>query len=372
MRKARRAKTFLLVAASTILGPLVGIEVAGYLTVPRIAMTSEGDGLAVFDPELGAAPRSSGHTTRIYPAIKDRKTHVYDIYTNERGARVDGPGERSPAHADIVAIGCSFTWGHAVANTDTYTSRLARELNVVTANFAMAAFGTVQSLQMLKRNRDLAPKLVVYGIIAAHLDRNVAPCAPSYYPFCLDVSHVAWDRRGQPEIAPPLSNGVRRFEQHLTGDFSDPVSWLTHGLDVVFGRSYFGWSLLNEPDDAKKEEALSFLLRELDRTVSEMGSQLLVVYMPTNYWAAPEALPRVIGQIGGKIEAARPDRPVSAPQRHKEAGGEAPTSWATATRARPGMRSLPTRAPDTSAARGCSVRPRRATACDCRQNSPLV
>ena len=52
-----------------------------------------------------------------------------------------------------------------------------------------------------------------------------------------------------------------------------------------------------DEDTAKKEEALAFVLRELERTVAEMGSKLLVVYIPTNYYGPPEALPRVIGNI---------------------------------------------------------------------------
>ncbi len=292
----KRAKNLVLGAVTTLACLVIGIEVTAYLTVPPIHLMSEGDDLVVFDPELGAVPHPSAHTRRIYPAIKDRATFVFDVYTDDRGARVDGPGQRSAGRADIVTIGCSFTWGYALANADTYASRLAREFKVVNANLAMASFGTVQALQMLRRNRDLAPRLVVYGIIAHHMERNVSACAPSYYPFCLDVSHVAWDGQGKPEIAPPRSDGVRRLEQHLKGDFSNPASWLRHGVDVIYGRAEYAWSQRYDDDEAKKEEALAFTLRELERTVAEMSSKLLVVYIPSNYWGPPAALPRVIGK----------------------------------------------------------------------------
>jgi len=315
--KSKPTKTVLLVLASTIASLLLGIEVAAYLTVPGIAMSSEGDGLVIFDPEIGAIPNPSSHNRRIYPAIKDRKAFAFDVYTNDRGARVDGPGERSPARVDILAVGDSFTWGYALANPDIYASRLARELNASISNLAMASYGTTQSLQILRRNRDLAPRLIVYGIIAHHFERNVMPCAPSYYPFCLDVSHVVWDEQGTPRIAPPWSNGVRRLQQQLAGDYYSPVGWLTHGLDVIHGRIEYAWATFDEADEAKKERAMSFLLREMERTVVDMGSQLLVVYIPTNYWGPPAGLPRAIGNI-------RLLDLTEAFQRNKSAGGPNP------------------------------------------------
>ena len=297
----RRTKNFLLASAATLASLLVGIEVAAYLTVPPIHVTSEGDALVVFDREIGMIPHPNAYTRRTYPAIKDRATLVFDVYTDERGARVDGPGRRAAARADIVVVGCSFSWGYALANADTYASRLAREFGAGVSNFAQPSYGTVQSLQMLRRNRDLAPKLFIYGIIAHHSERNVSPCAPSYYPFCLDVSHVEWDRQGRPQIAGPASDGVRRLEHHLTTNFSDPVSWLAHGADVIYGRIEYDQSIWDEPDETKKDEALAFLLREMEHSVAEVGSQVLVVFIPTNYWGPSPALARSIDEIGGKM-----------------------------------------------------------------------
>jgi hypothetical protein len=298
---SRRTKNLLLASATTLASLLIGVEVAAYLTVPPIHVTSEGDAMAVFDREIGMTPNPNAHTRRTYPAIKDRATLVFDVYTDERGARVDGPGQRGAARADIVVVGCSFSWGYALANADTYASRLARDLGVSVSNFAQPSYGTVQSLQMLKRNRDLAPKLFVYGIIAHHSERNVSPCAPSYFPFCLDVSHVEWDRQGRPRIAMPASDGVRRLERHLTTTFFDPASWLAHGVDVIYGRIAYGRSVWNEPDETKKDEALAFLLREMERAVAEVDSQVLVVFIPTNYWGPSPALARTIHEIGGKM-----------------------------------------------------------------------
>ena len=291
------SKTLLLVLVSTAASVLAGIAIAAYLTIPSIPLVSEGDRLLVFDPEIGARANPSSHARRIYPAVRDRQTFAFDIYTDDRGARVDGPGQRSPAQVDVLVVGDSFSWGYALANPETYARHLARELGTGVSNFAMAAYGTTQSLQMLRRNGDLKPKLIVYGIIAHHFERNVMPCLPSYYPFCFDASHVTWNAAGEPYIAPPESNGVRRFQRHLAGDFTNPVTWLTHGVDVIRGRIEYAQATYSTPTDGKKEEALGYLLREMERSATAIGAKLLVVYLPTNYYSAPEALPRLIGDI---------------------------------------------------------------------------
>ena len=283
MSKVR--KTVALVLASTVVSLLAGIAIASYLTVPRIPLLSEGDLLLVFDPEIGARANPSSHARRIYPAVRDRKTFAFDIYTDDRGARVDGPGQRSPEQVDIMVVGDSFTWGYALANEDTWARHLSRELDASVSNFAMAAYGTTQSLQVLQRNSDLAPKLVVYGIIAPHC------------PFCFNASHVTWNEAGEPRIGRPESNGVRRFQQHLAGDFTDPFSWLDHGIDVIRGRIEYGRATYSTPSDEKKEEALAFLLREMERSASAIRAKLLVVYLPTNYYSAPQGLQRVTRDI---------------------------------------------------------------------------
>ena len=102
MTKVR--KTVALVLVSTAVSLLAGIAIASYLTVPRIPLLSEGDMLLVFDPEIGARANPSSHAKRIYRAVRDRKTFAFDIYTDDRGARVDGPGQRSPAQVDVMVL----------------------------------------------------------------------------------------------------------------------------------------------------------------------------------------------------------------------------------------------------------------------------
>ncbi len=102
-------------------------------------------------------------------------------------------------------------------------------------------------------------------------------------------------RRGNPTSR--HRNGVRRFQRHLSGDYTNPVSWLMHGIDVIRGRIEYAEATYSTPSDQKKEQALGYLLGNMQRSAADIGAKLLVVYLPTNYYSAPEGLGRVIGDI---------------------------------------------------------------------------
>ena len=99
----------------------------------------------------------------------------------------------------------------------------------------------------------------------------------------------------------PFSDGVPRLQVHLGGDYRSPLKWLTHGADVIFGRAYYAFSRSREPDDAKKAAAVQFLLERMNRAATASGSQLLVVFLPTNYYGPPAALPGIIDKVGNGI-----------------------------------------------------------------------
>jgi hypothetical protein len=79
------------------------------------------------------------------------------------------------------------------------------------------------------------------------------------------------------------------------------MRWLTHGADVIFGRLYYTWSHYREPDDARKGEAVQFLLQRMNRMATASGARLLVVFLPTNYYGPPAALPGIIDKVGEGI-----------------------------------------------------------------------
>jgi hypothetical protein len=294
MSIGRKVALWVILASLPLSTALFGLYVVSYLTIPPLGVSFDGDSIIAYDSAIGFVPRPSSRTR-----IDVASGLSYHVYTDERGARLTIPGLRSPAHTDIMTIGCSFTWGHGLENQDTFAAKVAQRLGATGLNFAMGSFSTVQSLLMLRRNRDLSPKLVIYGFITDHLRRNVAKCAPSIYPFCMDVANVTWDTNDSPKISAPLTNGVKRFQLQAEAQTGilDPVTWLTHGVDVVFGRLSWRLAQTDIPDDTRQEAALAFLLDEMTHTVDKMGATLLVVYIPTDYAPPPPSLLRSIERL---------------------------------------------------------------------------
>lgn len=276
---------------------VVGLGEVSYWSVPRFPAHFVGGPMISYDPEIGFVPTPNSSTTRT-----DGPTLSYHVYTDRRGARVSHPGDQSSEKLDMLFIGDSFTWGHGVENDDTYAALVPRRLHLSSANIAMASYGTTQALQMLRRNLDSRPRFVIYPIISQHWLRNVSACAPTYYPFCFDVSSVALRAAGAPEIRPPATNGVRRTTLHIQYEEKGlpPAQWFVHGADVVLGRVLSRVAESKVSDPRLQRIAMEFLLSEMVKTTRAIGASLVLVFIPTGeqMLPAPAQLPRLSQQLG--------------------------------------------------------------------------
>jgi hypothetical protein len=286
--------------ALAIAAVLVAIGIVSYWTIQAASFRVEGDSLISYDPEIGFVPRPNAVTRRTDIDPQGMVVVSYRVFNDRRGARVTRLGEQAAAHPDILFIGGSDTWGHGVENEETFAYRVPRELGATGANLAMGSYGTTQSLQMLRRNRELAPKLIVYPFSADHLLRNVLPCARSYYPFCLDISHVVWDESGRPKIAPPWSDGATRTILQAKADIGwlDPLTWVIHGTDVAYGRALLTLAKNAAANPAAPDQALEYLLIEMAETAKSIRSNLLIVYVPQS---ANDSKPDVIFGLTAKL-----------------------------------------------------------------------
>jgi hypothetical protein len=229
---------------------------------------------------------------------------AYHVFTSDRRARVSHRGERTPPEVALLTVGDSFSWGHGVENEDTYTARLAARWGRPSANLAFSAYGTVQSLQMLRRNLDLRPRLVVYGFIADHMKRNISPCAPAYGPLCLPFSYVGLEADGTPVIRSPdmgLFAVNRRFwDEFFFARTIGPRQVVAAG-EAEFAR-LARTPRPEAPDDpATRARILERLLSDMAAAAASVGAPLVVLDIPylerggTNPVPAPltEALTRV-------------------------------------------------------------------------------
>jgi hypothetical protein len=251
------------------------------------------------DEEMGYVPIRNGATFRRH----DRAGLAYHVFTSDRRARVNARFERTPPTVDLVIVGCSFSWGHGVESEDTYGQVLARRRGLTVANLAFSAWGTVQAVQMLERNRDLAPRAIVYGFMADHLKRNLMACAPAYGPLCLPFAHVAFGEDGQPFLARPdtsLFEPNRRFWRSFF--FTKSV-----GPRQVLAAAEVDWTRLRNRHPAPRDDepaqarALTFLLRRLQAARSP-ESTLVVVNLP---YLEPGRTPPVPPALLRAVEAVR-------------------------------------------------------------------
>jgi hypothetical protein len=262
----------------------------------------EGDFPIEVDAEVGFVPVRNASSRRRHP----RAGVAYHVFTSDRRARVSRRGERTPPEVALLTVGDSFSWGHGIENEDTYTSRLSARWHAPSANLAFSAYGTVQSLQMLRRSLDLRPRLVLYGFIADHMKRNVSPCAPAYGPLCLPFSHMGIDQAGTPVIRPPDAT-LFAVNRRFWGEFFFAKSI---GPRQVAAAAEAEWVRLTRtprpeaPDDpATRTSILERLLGEMANASASVGAPMVVLNIPYLERGATNPLPAPLSEAVARLSA---------------------------------------------------------------------
>ena len=279
---------------------------AGYYALRARAYSSldlvlEGDFPIEADDEIGFVPVRNGSTVRRHP----RGGLAYHVFTSDRRARVSARGEATPPRVDLMTIGCSFSWGHGVENPQTYTALIARRDGLRAANLAFSAYGTVQAVQMLERNLDLRPRIVVYGVIQDHVKRNLSGCAPTYGPACLPCAWVVFDAAGRPFLHLPDRDAYAFNRRFWDTFFFHRGSWPRRLAVTVEAdaRRLAGETHFDQGDPAVRQAGLEFLLGRMRALTRKAGAHLVVVYIPylerggTN--PVPPALSAALRSVAG-------------------------------------------------------------------------
>lgn len=259
------------------MGILAGYYALRVREYSSLDLVLEGDFPIEADDEIGFVPVRNGATLRRHP----RAGLAYHLFTSDRRARVSARGERTAPAVDLLTIGCSFSWGHGVENPETYTAVIARRAGLRAANVAFSSYGTVQAVQMLERNLDLRPRIVVYGVIQDHVKRNFSGCAPAYGPACLPCAWVDFEG-GRPFLHPP-DGGAYAFNRRFWDTFFfRRGSWprrllVTAEADV---RRLSGETFFDKGDPGARQASLEFLLGRMRTLTRKAGAQLVIVYIP--------------------------------------------------------------------------------------------
>lgn len=244
-----------------------------------IDMHIKGDWPIEGDSLIGFVTAKQALTTRIHT----KKDLTFNVFTDARGIRVNADSKQTPDKVNILTIGGSFSWGYGMENEETYTEILRHKLNVSVANLSFGSYGTVQSLQLLQRNSDLQPKIIVYGFINDHLRRNLSPCAPSLAPFCLPVAYIDFGANGTPYIHGPRMEysseaGRRSFEIITSGEFG--VKNVLWGAKAIFSNLKNRFVFNYADSKELRQEGMLYLMSKMTLEAKRLGALLVVVYIP--------------------------------------------------------------------------------------------
>jgi hypothetical protein len=244
-----------------------------------IDLRVEGDWLIEHDELIGFTASKNASSFRSH-----MKTGLnYHLFTDSRGARVNLVGQRTLDKVSIMTIGCSFSWGHGIENEQTFTEILGRKLAVPVVNLALGSYGTVQPLQLLQRNSDLKPDVIIYGFITDHLHRNLSPCAPSYAPFCIPTSYIAFDRQGNPYIhRPPVEYfqevGKNFYSQVISESFGfDSIIW---GARAILSKVNQRFMMRYKDDFSARQKSIKYLIGRMEEEAKLINATLIVVHIP--------------------------------------------------------------------------------------------
>ena len=252
----------------------------GFHSKAKIDLRVEGDWHKEADEVLGYAATRNSSTFRHHV----RSGLKYHIFVDSIGARVNTRGQLTSNKISILTVGGSFSRGHGIENDKTFSEILGREFNVPVANFAYGGYGTVQSLLMLERQSNLEPKVIIYGFITHHLERNLSPCAPSNVPYCVGVPYIAFDEKNGPYIHSPVTD----YSSKLGKEY---IQALAHGDEFELGDIIWGaravlskikrntiWD--HSFDKTSRQKSMAYLMKKMIQGARRINSRLVVVYIP--------------------------------------------------------------------------------------------
>ncbi|MCA9447686.1 MAG: SGNH/GDSL hydrolase family protein [Candidatus Omnitrophica bacterium] len=221
-------------------------------------------GIWKYDPVFGynQRPGATGHFTKGPIDV--------DYHIDPQGFRVT-PDPEDPV-GRIVFLGGSFTFGTGVEDDEPYPSILGREYwtDYKVRNRAVTGWGTQHAYLSLldEMKEEVPPKLVFYGWIAAHRERN--------YIRRSWVDHIG-RRWGLTQNL----FGVSDFRKH-------PHFEIENG-ELVFKGVVGPKDILDNPPDLREKEIsiTQKFLKEMDRLCKEKGIPLFLLNLPVQLGSNP-------------------------------------------------------------------------------------
>lgn len=229
------------------------------------------------DPEAGwiLNPGSLQHRARL---IDSHGVLQYDVaYTVESGRRKTSFSP--PAGPEVVAAGCSFTFGHALNDQDTWPWLLQEKLpQYHVVNAGCMGYGTDQALLIAEREVEAHPsrtKAVIFGLGDFQIERN--RCTQGWlvtvYPFSKPMFAV---RSGEARYVRQVKfwdGGLAAQYSNLFGQFTNTLANRVNGI----------------PSHDGARDLTATLLITFGRRFQERGVRFAVVMLPYHGDNSPQA-----------------------------------------------------------------------------------
>lgn len=220
------------------------------------------------DPVLGWRNKKGSY---IVPPYHPSGKNIHVTFL-ENGQRYTGVNS-NPIEGELVIVGGSVTQGWAISDNETYPWKLQEHypsLNVL--NYGTGAYGSYQSLLVLEQElpRLTSPKLVIYGFIAHHEVRNVAPAE-----WLRGLS--SFSRRGHVDV--PFATfdddkGLVRYrpERYLSLPFRESLA-----IVALFEKAYM--KIKTRKRSLQRRIVTRKVLLQMKRVSDEFGAAFVVVLL---------------------------------------------------------------------------------------------
>jgi hypothetical protein len=284
MWRVMKVVKIIIVQLAVLAAGLVGIELAlaYFLPLPvhgGMYVDAKGGVVQIADTELTLKPNLD--VTHISAEFSKR------IRTNELGYRRIGDDSRA---ADVVFLGDSFTFGHGVADEETFASIVCMRSNLACQNLGRSGTDTFDQIAILRHAlaaRGMRPRTVVVVMLAAcWLDnygndlseneahylrlRSTPAGAAKPSAFGLRQANAGEVSAPSPAAAPPSASLVKKL-QRMLGNF-EIVKRVMLIASSGLKRGLYACSPADRLDTAK--EATRAALGELELLAAEFGFKL--------------------------------------------------------------------------------------------------
>jgi hypothetical protein len=225
------------------------------------------------DPILGWKTKPGKY--RLPPfSPQGKETHYAFL---EDGSRVTSDNQKMDSY-DLIFLGCSFTLGFAVSDSDTFAWKLqATYPSLRMGNFGVPGYSTYQSLLLLRElyKRNIKPAIVIYGFVILHEERNIAA---SNWRILLSkyskrghvlLPYCTLDKNGKLIEHEPIGYPLLplRHQLALTGDFAANCYfkfWDTEESERREQSSEVTQNLMTEMNSLAQKNGSSFFIAMLD------------------------------------------------------------------------------------------------------------